>query len=87
MLLELAKKCNTPRRNFMKIKEKLGEAIKDTIIRYKETIFGSDTPTCMACLGQLRKQQTIDLKVYDQDGRYSEKTCMGGTSKKYCDGW
>ena len=21
------------------------------------------------------------------DGRYSEKACMGGTSKKYCDWW
>ena len=36
----------------MKTKE-LEEAIKDTITRYKEIIFGSDTPTCMVCLEEL----------------------------------
>ena len=65
-LLELAKKLNIPRRNCMKTKEELEEAIKDTIKRYKEIIFGSDTPTCVACLDELRKQQIIDQKVYDQ---------------------
>ena len=39
-LLELAKKLNIPRRNYMKRKEKLEEAIKDTIRGYKEIIFG-----------------------------------------------
>ena len=29
----------------MKAKEELEEAIKDTITGYKETIFGSDTPS------------------------------------------
>ena len=43
-LLELAKKLNIPRRNCMKTKEELEEAIKDTITRYKEMIFNSDTP-------------------------------------------
>ena len=65
-LLELAKKLNIPRRNCMKTKEELEEAIKDIIKRYKEIIFGSDTPTCVACLDELRKQQIIDQKVYDQ---------------------
>ena len=50
----------------MKAKEELKEAIKDTIKRYKEIIFGSDTPACMACLDELRKQQILDQKVYDQ---------------------
>ena len=50
----------------MKISEELEEAIKDTIKRYKEIIFSSDTPACMACLDKLRKQQTIDQKMYDQ---------------------
>ena len=50
----------------MKIKEQLEEAIKDTITIYKEIIFGSDTPTCMACLDELRKKQVIDKKIYDQ---------------------
>ena len=52
-LLELAKKLNIPRRNCMKPKQETEEAIKDTITRYKEVIFGSDTPACMACLDEL----------------------------------
>ena len=54
-LLELAKKLNIPRRNCMKTKEELEEAIKDTIKEYKEIIYGSDTPVCMARLNELRK--------------------------------
>ena len=65
-LLELAKKLNIPRRNCMKTNEELEEAIKDTIKVYKEIIFGSDTPFCMACLNELRKEQAIDQYVYDQ---------------------
>ena len=52
-LFELAKKLNIPRRNYLKTKEELEEAIKDTIKRYKEIIFGSDTPVYMACLDEL----------------------------------
>ena len=44
-MLELAKKLNIPRRNCMKTKAELEEAIKDTIKGYKEIIFGSDTPS------------------------------------------
>ena len=65
-LLELAKKLNMPRRNCMKTKEELEEAIKDHITRYKEIIFGSDNPVCMACLDELPKQQIIDQHVHDQ---------------------
>ena len=50
----------------MKTKEELEEAIKDTITGYKEIIFDSDTPACMACLDELRKQQIINQHVYDQ---------------------
>ena len=59
-LLELAQKLNIPRRNGMKTKEETEEAMKDTITRYKEVIFGSDTPACMACLDELWKQQVVD---------------------------
>ena len=52
-LLELAKTLNIPHRNCMETKEELEEAIKDTITRCKEIIFGSDTPACMACLDEL----------------------------------
>ena len=83
-LLELAKMLNIPRRNCMKTKEELEEAIKDTITGYKEIIFDSNTPACMACPDELRKQQIIDQRVYDQ--RLME-TRMGGTSKNYCDRW
>ena len=74
-LLELAKKVKMPRRNWMKTREELEEAIKDTITRFKEIIFGSDTRTCMACLDELRKQQVIDQKIYNQ-------RLMEGTMRK-----
>ena len=61
-LLELAKKLNIPRGSCMKTREELEETIKDTITDYKEIIFGSDTPACMACLDEVRKQQIIDQK-------------------------
>ena len=50
----------------MKTKEELEEAIRDTITGYKEIIFGQGTPVCMACLDELRRQQVINQKVYDQ---------------------
>ena len=65
-LLELTKKLNIPRRNCVKTNEEFEVAIKDTIKVYKEIIFGSDSPFCMACLNELRKQQIIDQYVYDQ---------------------
>ena len=65
-LLELAKELNISPRNCVKTKEELEEAIKDTIKGYWEIIFGSDTPVCMACLDELRKQQIIDQHVRDQ---------------------
>ena len=65
-LLELAKKLNIPCRNCTKTKEEPVEAIKDTITGYKEIIFGLDTPICMASLNELRNQQVIDQKIYDQ---------------------
>ena len=66
-LLEFAKKLNIPRRNCMKTKEELEEAIKNTIEGYKKITFDSDTPiVCMACLDEFRKQQAIDQHEYDQ---------------------
>ena len=65
-LLEFAKKLNIPHRNCMKSKEELKEAIKDTITICNKIIFGSYTPPCMTCLEELRKQQVIDQKIYDQ---------------------
>ena len=66
LLLGLAKKLNIPRQNCMKTKEDLEEAIKDTIPMYKKIIIGLDTSACKPCLEELRKQQIIDQKVYDQ---------------------
>ena len=60
------KKVEYFRRYCIKTKEELEEAIKDTIKGYKEIIFGSDAPACMACLEEFRKQQVIDQKTYDQ---------------------
>ena len=64
--LELAKKLNIPGRNCLKTKEELEEGIKDTIKAYKEIIFVLDNSICMACIDELRKQQTIHQHVYDQ---------------------
>ena len=50
----------------MKTKEEPEEVIKDTVKKYKEIIFSSNTPASMACLDELRKQQIIDQKIYDQ---------------------
>ena len=47
----------------MKTKEELEEAIKDHITKYKEIIFDSDTPSCMVCLDEPRKQQIIGQKI------------------------
>ena len=52
-LLELAKKLNIPHRNCMKRKEEFEETIKDTIKGYREIIFGSDTPVCLAYLDEI----------------------------------
>ena len=52
-LIEEAKALNIPRRNLMK-KDQLKEAIKDTVDRYKEIIFGSDV-ICKDCLNEFKK--------------------------------
>ena len=58
-----------------KTKEELEKAITNTIIKYNEIIFGPDSPVCMACLNELRSQQVINKKVYDQ-------TLMDDTMRK-----
>ena len=40
-------------------KDKLKQAIKDTVDRYKEIIFGSDV-ICKGCLNELKKQRKTD---------------------------
>ena len=52
-LVEEAKALNIPRRNLMK-KDQLKQAIKDTVARYKEIIFGGDV-ICKDCLNELKK--------------------------------
>ena len=73
----------------MKTKEELEEAKKDTIAGYKEIIFGSDTPACMAFLAELRKQQVIDQKIYNQKliDNAMRKLTWEGLQKKYHDRW
>ena len=34
--------------------------------KYKQIIFGANSSVCMTCLDELRKQQVIDKKVYNQ---------------------
>ena len=47
-------------------KEDLQKAIKDTIIKYKEIIFNAESTICTKSLNELRKQQLIDERVYNQ---------------------
>ena len=63
--LEKANELNIPRRNKMERVE-LEKAIKDTVERYKEIIFGSDSPDCKECLDELKKQRKIDEHTYDK---------------------
>ena len=57
-LLEEANALNIPRQTGMK-QDQLKQAIKDTVDRYKEIIFGSDV-ICIRCLNELKKQKRID---------------------------
>ena len=50
----------------MKTKQEIAKATKDTIINYKEVIFGVDIPIRIKCLDEIWKQQVIGEKVYDQ---------------------
>ena len=57
---------NIHRQNCIKTKQDLEKDIKVIIIKYKEIIFGLDSPIRTKCLEELKKQQVIDEKVYDQ---------------------
>ena len=61
---EEAKALNIPRRNLLK-KDQLKQAIKDTVDRYKEIIFGSDV-ICKNCLNELKKQRKIDKYIHSK---------------------
>ena len=63
-LLEEANALNIPRQTVMK-QDPLKQAIKDTISRYKEIIFGSDV-ICIRCLNELKKQRKIDEYTHRQ---------------------
>ena len=63
----------------MKTKQELEKAIKDTIIKYKEIIFGVDSPISIKCLDELRKQQVIN--------EYSKEAGLGWTPEKYSNRW
>ena len=56
-LLEEAKALNIPRENLMKA-DQLKQAIKDTVERYKELIFGSDV-ICKDCLNELKSKKKL----------------------------
>ena len=65
-LLEKTKELNIPPSKLHENKGKVEKAIKDTITKYKEIIFGPDSPICIKCLNELRNQQVIDKKVHDK---------------------
>ena len=65
-MLDKTKELNIPRRNCKKTKQEPEKAIKDTSIKYKETIFEADSPIFIRCLDELQKQQVFNEKVYDK---------------------
>ena len=73
-LVEEAKALNIPRRNLMK-KDQLKQAIKDTVDRHKEIIFGSDV-ICKDCLNELKKQRKIDEVVGTDSARLELSVCF-----------
>ena len=64
-MLQETKELNIPRRNLIS-KEDRRKAIKNTIIKYKEIVFGVNSPICIKYLDELRKHHMIGKKVYDQ---------------------
>ena len=72
-LLPQAEESKVPRQNVINCKD-LQKAIihwadicahtRKKIIKYKEIIFGVDSPICIECLKELQKQQVIDDIVY-----------------------
>ena len=63
-LLEEANKLNMPGQTCMKTKEDLEKAIKDTMSKYKESIFSVDSPLYTEYLNEIRKQIKIDDYTY-----------------------
>ena len=47
-------------------REDLQNAIKDTIIKYKEIISGNDTGVCAECFNELKQEQVIDEIEHNQ---------------------
>ena len=47
-------------------KEDIQKAIKNTIIKNKEIVFGVDSPICIKCLDELKKQHVVNDKAYNQ---------------------
>ena len=44
----------------MEMEKEHENAIKNTIIKYKDITFDADTPICIKCLGELKKQLVIN---------------------------
>ena len=50
----------------MKTKQKLEKVLVETECKYRNIIFGNDTPTCKECLNKLKRQYIIAERVYNQ---------------------
>ena len=89
--LQVAKELNIPCRNLTST-EDLKEAIKDTIMKYKEIIFDVDSSICIKLQDDFWKQQAIDKKVFDQkliidDAVTGVETGLEAPSGKHDTGW
>ena len=58
-LLVKAEELNVPRQNCMKTKKELEKTIKETIIKYKEIIFGVKNPICLKYFDELQRSKYL----------------------------
>ena len=58
-LLVKAEELNVSRQNCMKTKKELEKTIKETIIKYKEIIFGVKNLVCLKYFDELQKKQEL----------------------------
>ena len=59
-MLEKAEELNITNQNRMEMEKEHENAIKNTIVKYKDIIFDADTPIFIKCLGELKKQLVIN---------------------------
>lgn len=79
-LLQEANEQSIPRQKHIKKKQELEKVIVETQGKYKDTIFGNDTPICKESLNELKKRKIDDERLHSQ--KLTENT-----ERKLASGW